>query len=246
MPEVLCFTLAAPMASFGAVAGNMSRGTLDRPGHSLIVGIIGAALGLERSDARLLALSDGLRVAVAMDRPGRPLRDYHTVQTVKERKGFRPATRRQALDEGDRNTIITERDYLTDVRATVGVMRESGPFTLAEMAEVLLHPRFTLFLGRKSCPLALPVAPQIVTTDAIDAAIRIYASSLRARVGDLLPEIVPPQRIAADARLYPASSSGERTRRRTLPDDRATWRYRLLEELVLATSPNPTAEPAHD
>jgi CRISPR system Cascade subunit CasD len=242
MHEVLCFTLAAPMASFGAVAGNMSRGTLDRPGHSLIVGLLGAALGLEREDPRLLALSDGMRVGVRMERPGRPMRDYHTVQTLKERRGFRPATRRQALDEGDANTIITERDYLTDVHVTVGVLRVDGPFSLEEMAQALRCPRFTLYLGRKSCPLALPVAPEIAMAASIEEALQAHVAAQPDERCNLWLPARQPARTAIDARLQAANASGQRMRRRTGPEDRATWRYRLLEELVLTQAPPAAGE----
>lgn len=238
MAEFLCFTLAAPIASFGAVAGNMARGTLDRPGHSLVVGLIGAALGLEREDPRLLEMSDGLRVAVEMDAPGSHLRDYHTVQTAKERRGFRPATRRQALLEGELGTIITERDYLTDVCAFAAVMREAGPFPLDEMAQALRTPRFTLYLGRKSCPLALPVAPQVRQAASIGAALRDHAAEHGERFRALFPLHRRSMPVAADSRLYPASAPGRRVRRRTATDDRGAWRYRLLEELVLDVPPS--------
>jgi CRISPR system Cascade subunit CasD len=234
MADILCFTLAAPIASFGAVAGNMARGTLDRPGHSLIVGLIGAALGLEREDARLLAMSEGLRIAVAMESVGSRLRDYHTVQTARERKGFTPATRRQMLLDGDLNTIITERDYLTDVRAVVGVVREGGPFSLQQMADALREPQFTLYLGRKSCPLALPVRPELCEADSVDVALRDYASRHAADLEKLFPVRRQSARIAADSRLYPGQAGTHSVSRRTRPDDRATWRYRLLDELVLA------------
>lgn len=245
MAEFLCFTLAAPIASFGAVAGNMARGTLDRPGHSLVAGLIGAALGLEREDPRLLEMSDGLRIAVEMDAPGNHLRDYHTVQTARERKGFRPATRRQALLEGELGTIITERDYLTDVCAFIAVMRESGPFSLDQMAQALSTPRFTLYLGRKSCPLALPVRPHVQQATSVEAALRDHVAEQAEQVRALFPVRQRAMPVAADSRLYPASAPGRRVRRRTATDDRAAWRYRLLEELVLdVTSPKAEGEGA--
>ena len=233
MAEFLCFTLAAPIASFGEAAGNLSRGTLDRPGHSLIVGLIGAALGLERDDPRLPAMSDGLRIAVEMDAAGAHLRDYHTVQTAEARRGFQPATRRQALLEGVLGTIITERDYLTDVRVFVAVAREDGPFALDEMAQALRAPRFTLYLGRKSCPLALPAWPHLQRAASADAALRDYAEKHGVDARELFPVRRCAPTLAADSRLYPSAAPGRRMRRRTGVEDRGAWRYRLLEELVL-------------
>lgn len=233
MPEFLVFTLAAPMASFGGVAGNYRRSSMDRPGHSLVVGLLGAALGLVRDDERLPALAATLRVAVAMDTPGRALLDFHTVQTAKERKGFRPATRRQALADGDLNTIITEREYRTDVLATVAVTTEGGSFALGEMAAALETPRFTLYLGRKSCPLALPVTPRRLERADAAEAMRDYREGVASHMAALFGLKPEKARVAVDARLHPGQR-GRRETRRTMPDDRRTWQYGLLDELVLS------------
>ena len=47
----LIITLAAPFASFGEEAGNVRRGTADRPTRSALLGLAGAALGIDRVDA---------------------------------------------------------------------------------------------------------------------------------------------------------------------------------------------------
>lgn len=237
MPEFLVFTLAAPIASFGVGAGNFSRGSDRHPGHSLVAGLLGAALGLEREDSRLIALSDGLRVAVAMERRGAYLRDFHTIQSRRERKGPPPATRRLALSDGDPYTTISERDYVCDVRAIVAVSRESGPFLLEDLRKALKYPRFTLYFGRKSCPLAQPPAPEIVDADRPDLAMHAY------RLRPVIPDIAASERrasggMSADARLYP-QHNGRRTRRRTLPAARSTWSYRLLDELTLGGETKP-------
>ncbi|MGE3246934.1 MAG: type I-E CRISPR-associated protein Cas5/CasD [Beijerinckiaceae bacterium] len=232
MPEFLAFRLAATMGSFGVAAGNFSRGTEAVPGHSLVVGLIGAALGLEREDERLLSLSDGLRIALAMESRGAPLRDFHTVQSRRERRGPPPRTRKATLEDAEPYTTLSERDYYCDVVVTVAVARQAGPFTLADMCEALLRPRFTLYLGRKSCPLAAPPHPLVIEAErAADALVdyRKRTENLRS----MFP-IVWRDTLAAiaDARLDPANN-GRRSRRRTLPGARSTWSYRLLEELTL-------------
>src|SRR5687768_6196821 len=122
MPLFTVFTLAGPLASFGGVAGNERRGSLARPGHSLLVGLVAAALGIRRNEeARLAGLSGACRFAVRADASGQLLVDYHTVQTAKERRGFRPQTRRALLAEGDLVTTLTEREYRTDVCFTVAL-----------------------------------------------------------------------------------------------------------------------------
>lgn len=236
----LVFTLAAPMASFGLGAGNAIRGTAEAPGHSLIVGLISAALGLGRDDPRLLELSEGVLCAVAMEARGPRFRDYHTVQSRRERKGQSPRTRREALDEPDPYTTITERDYLTDVMATVAVARRGGPFTLEEMAEALRRPRFTLYLGRKCCPLALPLAPDIVETESADLAMRDYRDCDRVR-DHLFPARRREAAVIARAELYDAATPARRQRRRSRPASRSVWSYRLLDELVLAPTSGETS-----
>ena len=52
MTEWLIIHLAAPFASFGEEAGNVRRGTADRPTRSALLGLAGAALGIDRADAR--------------------------------------------------------------------------------------------------------------------------------------------------------------------------------------------------
>lgn len=234
MGDFLVFTLAAPLASFGVAAGNFSRGSDTSPGHSLIAGLLGAALGLDREAPRLLALSDALRVAVAMDARGAPLRDFHTVQSRRERKGPGPLTRRQALADDGSYTTISERDYFCDVQATIAVAVSDGPFSLADLKAALREPRFTLYFGRKSCPLALPPAPEILAAETADVAMRAYREA-RQTHDALFPARRGVSRVQADARLYGdrPDARGRRTRRRVAPGARSVWSYRLLDELTL-------------
>jgi CRISPR system Cascade subunit CasD len=46
----LVVLIAAPLASFGEEPGNVRRGTADRPTRSALLGLAGAALGIERAD----------------------------------------------------------------------------------------------------------------------------------------------------------------------------------------------------
>ena len=44
------FSLVAPMGSFGGPAGHERRGSNSWPGRSAVLGLIGAALGVRRTD----------------------------------------------------------------------------------------------------------------------------------------------------------------------------------------------------
>ncbi len=164
MAEHLVFTLAAALGAMGDVAGHERRGSWGWPGRSAILGLCAAAQGIRR-DGDFAAL-DALSVAVAVFDAGQPLRDYHTVQTVPSAAAKRPQSRPEALRHARRalNTTITLRDYRAGVLYGVA-LRGAG---LAGLKAALEAPVFTLYLGRKSCPLAAPLAPHLI--DAPDAA----------------------------------------------------------------------------
>lgn len=180
MAEFLIFRLYGPMAAAGEIAVGEHRPTADHPSRSGVIGLIGAALGVRRDDeAAQAALARGYRVAVRVDAPGALMRDYHTAQVPPAsagRRRHRFATRREELG-GPReslNTVLSTRDYRCDAVYTVGVAcaDDHPPYPLAAIAQALRAPVFTLYLGRKSCPLAVPVDPRIREADDLIAAMQ--------------------------------------------------------------------------
>ncbi|MFC4467749.1 type I-E CRISPR-associated protein Cas5/CasD [Streptomyces xiangluensis] len=77
MTSTLLIRLSAPLQSWGAVSRFSHRDTHSRPTKSAVIGMCAAALGHDRPTP-LGPLAD-LRFAVRADRPGTPVRDYHTV-----------------------------------------------------------------------------------------------------------------------------------------------------------------------
>lgn len=163
----LLFTLYAPMASFGEIAVGERRMSWTRPGRSAVLGLVAAAMGIERTDEEAhQRLEAGLHYAVRTDAPGRPLVDYHTAQTPKARKGRTFATRREELESDDLNTVLSVREWRTDACFTVALWPRAGQdVDLDRVAEALRHPRFVLYVGRKSAPLGLPLNPEIVDAE---------------------------------------------------------------------------------
>ena len=163
----LIFTLYAPMASFGEIAVGERRMSWARPGRSAVLGLVAAALGIERADENAhQRLESSLYYAVRTDAPGRPLVDYHTAQTPKARRGRRFATRREELESDDLNTVLSTREWRTDSCFTVVLWpRPESTLDLEEIAAALRNPCFVLYVGRKSAPLGLPLNPEIVETD---------------------------------------------------------------------------------
>lgn len=163
----LLFTLYAPMGSLGEVAIGERRMGWARPGRSAILGLVGAALGHDRIDEEAHhALETGLHYAVRTDTPGRPFIDYHTAQTPKARKNRTFARRKEELEAEDLHTVLSVREWRTDAFFTIALwLRQDGTVDLDRMAEALRRPRFTLYLGRKSGTLGLPLSPAIIDAD---------------------------------------------------------------------------------
>lgn len=223
MPEHLVFTLCATMAANGDLAGHERRGTLTWPGRSAILGMLAAARGIRRDDAAGLSALDALQVAVAVHDIGQPLRDYHTVQTIPTAAVKRPDSRADALRRAGRavNTTLTTRDYRTGVLYSVAVWG----LDMAPFCDALLRPVFTLYLGRKSCPLSAPPAPRLVQADDAGAALA------QAQMPDFR---VAPRALAiySDAPLPGA----RREQRNDVPLDRQKWHF-ASRDLYIAQVP---------
>lgn len=182
--ETLIFQLQAPLSSWGEVAVGEYRPSAEYPSQSAIQGLLGAALGITRDDDEAqTALRIGYRLAVGVLSQGRLLRDFHTAQ-VPSRTDLkkRPhATRRDelSLPKPDLNTILSNRDYRQDAAALVAMqMMDNAPYTLAQLAEALKKPKFVLYLGRKSCPVAAPLHPRVLNAETINTAFAGYQHQL--------------------------------------------------------------------
>ncbi len=178
MNEYLIFRLYGMMASWGDIAAGEYRPTYDRPSKSAVMGMVAAALGIRRDEeTRLRELAIGYHMALRIDTPGTLLRDYHTAQVPPSGKGRNKitfATRKAELSgsKHDLNTILSSRDYRCDAHYTVCLWSnsETSPYPLSAIKDNLDKPVFNLCLGRKSCPLSLPLRPQIVQADTISDA----------------------------------------------------------------------------
>jgi len=165
MTDYLLLRLYGPLASWGEIAVGESRHSAVHPSRSALLGLLGAALGIERADEDgQRALIEGYRFGIKLECVGSPLRDYHTVQVGVPPRKFQFRSRRQELVADKVDTILSAREYRCDSLALVAVEAlPKAPAELDELAQALRQPHFPLYLGRKSCPLALPLLPQRVT-----------------------------------------------------------------------------------
>lgn len=178
------FQLQAPLAAWGDTAVGEYRGSYDYPGESALVGLLAAALGIRREDeAAHLELARGYGFAVGVQGEGRLLRDYHTAQVPGRTalKGRPHRTRRDELvvPKEKLHTVLSSRDYRQNVAYLVAVQPSAqSPYSLKDLAVALAEPRFTLYLGRKSCPLAVPLSAEVIAAPDARQAVEQYRSSL--------------------------------------------------------------------
>ena len=173
--EVLLFTLYAPVAAYGDHGARTSRrGSWARPTRTATLGLVAAALGIERSAHEdHLGLHEGLGFAVRVDGTGASLTDYHTFQVG---FGDHLQVTRMRADElrGGTKTTITHREYRTDSLHTVGLWkRGNGSWNLDQICAAIQRPHWVLYLGRRCCVPALPLMPVIVDAENIPAAFEV-------------------------------------------------------------------------
>lgn len=201
--------------------------------RSALLGMLAASQGIMRDEADLLAaIENGYGVAVRVDAAGTALSDYHTAQVPASRRGIRYATRADELAvKGNLETVLSRRDYRTDSLHTVAIWaKDHPPIALETLEAGLRTPAFVLSIGRKSCPLGLPPAPEIVTAPDVLAA-------MAARVVPQ-PEQVVRQRLAARPSLLATDTGGMAASprwtemRRDAVASRARWQFSLRAEQV--------------
>jgi CRISPR system Cascade subunit CasD len=208
--EFLVFQLRAPLSSWGDVAIGEYRGSYEHPSESALIGLLGAALGIRRENEHShAALRTSLVFAVGIQSSGKLLRDYHTAQVPGRvaLKGRPHATRKHELSvpKDDLGTILSTRDYRQDGAALIAIQSRPGAqYSLEELAQALRRPRFTLYLGRKSCPPSAPLYPQVIATDCVRTAFAHYLTqieSLRAAHQDRWNRL-PLEPVAKVVRLF--------------------------------------------
>lgn len=175
------FQCYAPLVSWGEIAVGGERHSARHPSKSAIIGLIAAALGIRRNDEQgLQTLTKAVGFAVKMFSGGTVLKDFHTVQIPKPDKKFVYQTRRDELLAPDEKirTVLSRREYRCDAFSVVTVWLKNGTLTLEEIAQALKTPVFQLYLGRKSCPPALPLNPTITTAETLRDAFEQYDLSL--------------------------------------------------------------------
>ncbi len=195
MEDYLVFQLYAPLASWGGQAVGQERPSDDHPGRSALLGLLAAALGIRREDEEAQrTLRDACRFGIKLLAPGLALRDFHTIQVPPSaRKQQHLQTRRDELREAKLGTMLSFRSYRQDALCLVAVTSDTTEYDMERLEQALLAPVFPLYLGRKSCPPAAPLNPEIVPARNLKTALDNYcvapglASLLPSRPRDCRP-----------------------------------------------------------
>lgn len=193
MPRYLILRLDGPMQAWGSHTFEDFRPSSLFPTRSGLLGLLGACLGIDRSNhAGLERLASSVEFTVRADRAVRrpeveqliskaavKLSDYHTILDARKVDG-----------STNKNAVESRREYLFDATFTVAIgEKQNAPVTLTAIAEALRCPCFTPVLGRRSCPITRPLfdGPPVEASDVKAAlASALPAGGLIYAEGDLV------------------------------------------------------------
>lgn len=160
------------MQAWGASSRFTRRDTLPHPTKSGILGMMAAAMGIDKfadAEAKKLAPLQALRLCTyavpKLNRWKKPLpvgrlQDFHTIGGGYDKKHILHVPKR-ASGTHNLNTVITRRDYLTDARFLVTLSGKEQ--ILQDIATAIQTPIWGTWLGRKCCIPATPIQPTIDT-----------------------------------------------------------------------------------
>lgn len=149
----LLLRLAAPLQAWGSDSKFNIRSTGREPTKSGVIGMVAAAMGIQRNDdTKLLKPLNNLKFGIRVDREGKLLKDFHMVHEM----------------SGKKDSHVTERYYLSDAVFLAALESDSREY-LEDIVKALKDPVYPLFLGRRSCPPTLPIVLGIRDDELIDA-----------------------------------------------------------------------------
>lgn len=143
--KTLTLKLKAPLQAYGNEATFGRRTSNPYPTKSAVIGVIAAALGYDRRNSKIIDLNK-LSFATRVDQPGKIMSDFQIVEYAK--------------NANKKDKKLTYRDYLQDAIFMVAIGSENSDL-INEIHYALRHPKFPLFLGRRSCPPAGPLEIEV-------------------------------------------------------------------------------------
>jgi len=164
----LAFYIDAPLQAWGLTSKFQYRETNAFPTKSAIVGLVAAAMGIDKhrpdeaEHLRPLAALSTTVVKLPKERiPTTRLSDFHTVgggydksASLREKMSIPKKASGAAF-----GTVITHRSYLND--AAFAVLLTGEEATLKKVQAALENPVWGVWFGRKACLPASPLTPTL-------------------------------------------------------------------------------------
>jgi CRISPR system Cascade subunit CasD len=238
MSDYLVFQLYAPLVSWGTQAVGEERPIEGHPGRSALLGLLAAALGIDRNDeAKHLSLSDACRFGIKLFTPGLLLRDFHTI-SIPKGHNLNCHTRRDEVlrfelqsksksKNARPDPTLSYRSYLQDTVNVVAIESLDTDWPLDQLQQALEQPRFHLYLGRKSCPPAVPLNPEIIPGETLKTALDAYC--LAPPLRSLIPRSSTP-RYFWEAGMNAGIDRHYRVPRHDQPISRRRWQFGPRDE----------------
>lgn len=180
----LLLQLIGPMQSWGTTSRFNQRDTGKEPSKSGVIGLLAAAMGIDRENWTDLEPLAGLSMAVRHDRPGMLKKDYQTAGCAASDSVIK------ADGTLSRDGVVSHRFYLADAAFLVGF--EGNNRTLLEKVFTgLCNPVWPLALGRKSY---LPSEP-ILVENAIQELPLLDVLAQQPWIGRLQKGTAPPEKL---------------------------------------------------
>lgn len=149
MPTLL-LRLVGPMQSWGTTSRFDQRDTGKEPSKSGVIGLLAAAMGIDRENWTDLEPLTHLTMGVRHDRAGLPKRDYQTAGCATG------DTIIKANGKPSKDGVVSHRFYLADAAFLVGFQGDDRAL-LDKAHAALLNPVWSLGLGRKSYVPSEPI-----------------------------------------------------------------------------------------
>mgnify|MGYP006270687675 CR=1 FL=1 len=166
--STLAFYIDAPLQAWGLSSKFQHRETNAFPTKSAVVGLIAAAMGIDKHGPdeaeRLRPLAKLSSTIVKLPKRGTPvtrLSDFHTVGGGFDKSASLPeklSIPRKASG-APFGTVITHRSYLND--AAFAVLLEGEIEFLKKVQDALENPVWGVWFGRKACLPASPLSPTL-------------------------------------------------------------------------------------
>ena len=157
--KYLIMSLISPLQSWGLMGCFDDRDTSMFPTKSAIVGLLCSALGIDRGDEESISEIAKLTLSIIQYQRGIVHTDFHTV-------GHRhkdPLFRLRTAENKPKHGAVTHRDYLSDAKFIVILSGEAS--VIDRCAAALDNPKWSTFLGRRSCVPASPLLENVFGTE---------------------------------------------------------------------------------